>query len=601
MAPDQLQQYCQSLQLSSEAVDFLARICQSQPVRRVQGRAGNVSGFYSSRKMGVTIQFESQVELGAIYLMEHDPSVVAFYDQPYTFKLNYLNKAGKRMQGHYYTPDFLVLRTGGVTIEEWKMEDELCTLAEKQPYRYQQTEDGTWRCSPGEEVVQSLGFTFRVCSSTQLPRLQIENLDFLADYFVSPPSIPERIVELLRTQIQAEPGITIAAALGTVAGVRAHDIYALIAASQLYADLNLTSLRDHYRTRLYPDQQTAHAMSLMGGYSVSIWGEIASSSAGSLPANTRLLWDGRNFTLVNLGETTTTLLPESGEPLQLPSAFFLRLLEARTIVVPGEGKVLPERKEIQERMRAASPADLRMANERFRLVAAYLERDRDQLASATFSERTIRRWVRMFQSAQTVYGSGYIGLLPNTSRRGNHQPKAPEASRTLMTTLIAERYETSREAPAWEIYLAYQRECEARGIPPLSSRTFYRAIKKRAGHAQTAARQGTKAAYVEEPFHWELTPSPSRHGNRPFAIAHIDHTELDIMLISSATGKPIGKPWVTFLVDAYTRRLLSVYLTFDKPSYRSCMMALRICVKRFGRLPTCVVVDGGKDFSESLF
>ncbi len=47
------------------------------------------------------------------------------------------------------------------------------------------------------------------------------------------------------------------------------------------------------------------------------------------------------------------------------------------------------------------------------------------------------------------------------------------------------------------------------------------------------------------------------------------------MLVSSVTGKPLGKPWVTFLVDAFSRRILSAYLTFDPPSYRSCMMEKR--------------------------
>lgn len=73
------------------------------------------------------------------------------------------------------------------------------------------------------------------------------------------------------------------------------------------------------------------------------------------------------------------------------------------------------------------------------------------------------------------------------------------------------------------------------------------------------------------------------------------------MLVSSVTGKPLGKPWVTFLVDAYSRRLLAVYLTFDKPSYRSCMMTLRMCVQRFGRLPHMLVVDGGRDFQSEYF
>lgn len=597
----QFQRYCSEQQLRAETIDFLSRVRQSDPVRRVQGRAGNVSGFYSSRKMGMTIQFESLVELGAIYLMEHDPHVFAYYDQPYTFKLRYLNKTGKRIQGHYYTPDFLVLRATGAVLEEWKTLEELEKLGEKQPYRYQKTESGEWRSPPCEELAQELGLSFRVCPSSLLPLVQIDNLDFLADYFASPPAIPERFVDLLSAQVQAEPGVTLAGLLGRHSEARAHDIYALIAADKLYADLGVVPLRDHYRTRLYLDQQTAQAYAHLRLSAPLFSGAMVEPSAGHLPVNTQLLWDGRNFTLINLGETTTTLLPEVGEPLQIPSAFFLRLLDARTIVVAGSGKLLPEQKEVKARMEAASYDDRHIANERFCLVMAYLEKDRDQIAAAPYSERTIRRWVAHFRAAEASFGSGYIGLLPDTSRRGNYQPKAPEASRTLLATFITERYETPREAPAWEVYLAYQRACEQQNVIPLSHRTFYREIKKRAGHAQTVARRGTKAAYAEEPFCWELNRSTPRHGNRPFAIAHIDHTELDVVLVSSVTGKPLGKPWVTFLVDAYTRRLLSVYLTFDKPSYRSCMMALRICVKRFGRLPSCLVVDGGKDFQSVYF
>jgi len=136
---------------------------------------------------------------------------------------------------------------------------------------------------------------------------------------------------------------------------------------------------------------------------------------------------------------------------------------------------------------------------------------------------------------------------------------------------------------------------------PLSSRTFYRQIKQRAGYEQTKARQGAKAAYAQEPWILELSQTTPRHGNRPFAIVHIDHTELDVVLVSSVTGKPLGKPWVTFLVDAHSRRILSVYLTFDPPSYRSCMMALRICVQRFGRMPGALVVDGGREFHSTYF
>jgi hypothetical protein len=94
-----------------------------------------MSGTYPSDKMGVKVQFEShKVELWAILVMDRDPDVLEFYDQPHTFKLRYLRKSGKQMQSHSYTPDFLVLRRNAVAFEEWKTEDELQRLAALSPF-----------------------------------------------------------------------------------------------------------------------------------------------------------------------------------------------------------------------------------------------------------------------------------------------------------------------------------------------------------------------------------------------------------------------------------------------------------------------------------
>ena len=92
-----------------------------------------------------------------------------------------------------------------------------------------------------------------------------------------------------------------------------------------------------------------------------------------------------------------------------------------------------------------------------------------------------------------------------------------------------------------------------------------------------------------------------RHGDRPFELAHLDHTQLDVELVCSPTGRHLGRPWATFLSDAFSRRLLAVCLTFDPPSYRSCMLALRECVRRYERLPEAIVVDGGPEFESVYF
>lgn len=91
------------------------------------------------------------------------------------------------------------------------------------------------------------------------------------------------------------------------------------------------------------------------------------------------------------------------------------------------------------------------------------------------------------------------------------------------------------------------------------------------------------------------------NGSRPLQYVHIDHTQLDIELISSRNGRPMGRPWLTIAIDAWSRRIVAFFLTFDPPSYHSVMMVIRDMVKRFHRLPEFIVVDNGKDLTSTAF
>jgi putative transposase len=71
--------------------------------------------------------------------------------------------------------------------------------------------------------------------------------------------------------------------------------------------------------------------------------------------------------------------------------------------------------------------------------------------------------------------------------------------------------------------------------------------------------------------------------------------------VCSRTGRPLGRPWLTLLIDAFSRRILAFALLYDPPSYRSCMMVVRACVQRYERLPQILVVDGGREFQSTYF
>lgn len=214
--------------------------------------------------------------------------------------------------------------------------------------------------------------------------------------------------------------------------------------------------------------------------------------------------------------------------------------------------------------------------------------------------RTFYRWLACYRSAEASCGSGFVGLLPKQSQRGNYTPKLPEASQRLMEEFIDLDYETLKQKTKYASWAGLKAACEKQGIQVPSYKTLYVAAARRPTFNQTLKRKGRTAAYQVETFYWDLDQKTPRHGDRPLEIAHLDHTELDIELISQS-GQVLGRPWMTLLSDAFSRRILAFYITFDAPSYRSFMMVLRECVRRLGRFPQSLVVDGGTEFGSTYF
>jgi len=75
-----------------------------------------------------------------------------------------------------------------------------------------------------------------------------------------------------------------------------------------------------------------------------------------------------------------------------------------------------------------------------------------------------------------------------------------------------------------------------------SYKTFSIAVHRRSGPCQTLKRQGRRAAYQQQSFCWQLEQRTTRHGDRPFEVVHIDHTELDLQLVCPTPVSRWGAP-----------------------------------------------------------
>ena len=549
LTDDALAALYERLGLSAEARTVIETIRGSPPARRVRGAAGNVVARYPSRKMGVTIQAEShRNELAGLYEYEHDPATLEVYDQPPPITLAYTTGDGRAVRVRH-TPDYFVLRTDAVGWEEWKTEAELERLAITMPHRYARAEDGYWCCPPGERCAEPLGLYYRVRSSAEIDWIFQRNLLFLEDYLrAKGPVVGEAAAATILALVARQPGLRLDELLDQLIEASSDDVYALIAGERLYIDLSAAALAEPERVHVFRDAAEARAH------------PVLVAAAGSMSTD------------------------DVVQGVALPRD---RL--------PSTGISVTAR----EQLARASPDDFREANRRYALVAPH--RGGTTVTGNAISSRTIRHWRAQYRQAEQAHGCGYVGLLPRRAQSGNRRPKLPPETRALLDAFITDEYETLKQKRRFEVHAALVRACEAQGVVAPSYKTFTRAVDRRPRAEQIGKRQGPRAAVQAAPFYWELALTTPRHGDRPFEIGHLDHTQLDVELVCSRTGHGLGRPWATFLTDAYSRRLLAVALGFDPPSYRACMLVLRECVNRHQRLPQTLVVDGGSEFGSVYF
>jgi transposase InsO family protein len=595
------QSWCQSLKLSEPARALIGQIRASEPSRHVRSAAGNVSGRYPSRKMKRTIQFEShRNELAAILEMEHDPNTIEFYDQPNPIRLHYRTAKGKAVSA-LHTPDYFVIRRASAAWVECKTEEQLLKLSVSQPNRFHFDEaEKIWRCPPGEGYAAQFGLGYSVKSSAGIDWIYQRNVLFLEDFLRAERlEISPEMIDYLRARAAATPGRALSEFLAETSrnGLSGDCLYIAIVTDQIYVDLRAVPLAEPERVRVYFDEASARLYQDTGRHA----SPFLPSPPSGLSAGGLLNWDGKAWEIVNQGESKIWLKDDAGSVISLSEQTLSNLLSqgsAQVLAAPSAASE-PEGKSAKELLDRASAADLAEANRRYAILTAYRAGGWNQELGVTV--RTLQRWEAGVRQAEAVYQCGYAGLLPQIKLSGNRTPRLPEETRQLMEEYIGQEYENERQPTRFAVWSKLLQECESRGLSAPSYRAFCQSVERRPRYEQLKKRQGRRAAYQVKEFFYELNEQTPRHGDRPFEIAHIDHTELDIELVCSQTGVNLGRPWASFMTDAFSRRLLAVYLSFDPPSYCSCMMIFRECVGRHHRLPQIIVIDGGGEFESVYF
>lgn len=365
----------------------------------------------------------------------------------------------------------------------------------------------------------------------------------------------------------------------------ADDLFKAIADREIVSDLDHELLSEPRRCRIYRDAITRDFMR-------------ATVSAGRVPGQERFVldisegsifeYDGKRLSILLAGAEKVICAQDDGKTVELSRDWLLNAYEKGQITSSG----------------AAEPGLLDLARYTEDDLKAALKRQeilRSTGSKTEASDRTKRRWKARQKVANVNGAHEVLALVPHTSARGNRTKRLTPEQQDIMRAVIDQHWRSHEAINAQACHLMLTNACNTASVKVPSYKTLRKWLAALTSKQDMRTRHGKRMAYQMSEFVEVLYHDTPQHGSRPFQYVHIDHTQVDIELISSRTEKPLGRPWLSLALDAWSRRVLAFYLTFDPPSYRSVMMIMRDLVRRHGRLPEFIVVDNGRDFMSAAF
>jgi putative transposase len=242
-----------------------------------------------------------------------------------------------------------------------------------------------------------------------------------------------------------------------------------------------------------------------------------------------------------------------------------------------------------DQLAGLSEEDRELALDRFRLLQPHLEDNRPLKAVAAAAKipfRTAQRWVSLYRQ---------FGLVALARKKRIDTGQRREISAKLKEAIEGIALQRP-PLPVAAICRQALQLAHNLGEEPPNYWVVYRIVSALPADLVTLAHDGTKA-YSNT---FELVHR--REAGGPNAIWQADHTPLDILLLN-AEGQP-EKPWLTVVIDDYSRAVAGYFLSFEAPCSLHTSLALRQAIWRkedprwvVCGIPDVLYTDNGSDFT----
>ncbi len=216
------------------------------------------------------------------------------------------------------------------------------------------------------------------------------------------------------------------------------------------------------------------------------------------------------------------------------------------------------------------------------------------------SPGTLKRWSRIYERA----GEDVRALVPAIRARGNRRAKysgrgvetfssedhqkaqevariVDEAIRVKYLSLERPTVASVHESAVARIVSLNQFRAEADKLPLPHLSSIYTAVRRLDPYDVALGRHGKR--YANEKFRVQgQGPRPLR----PLERVECDDTKLDLLVIDTETRLPLGRPWLTTMIDVCTKMITGFYLSFHPPGYLNVMRCLLHAVRPKSSLKT---------------
>jgi|GEM_PF-3685584 len=581
----ELVEHLKKIGVTKEGIAYVLRIYNKfAPSRRPNGLFGCVHDTYASRKNGFTVNSESRhYEAPFILWCEFNKGVLIYWDQPEKIKTRYFKN--NRKITTLSTEDVLVIENDKAYLVECKPHRVMEKLTLENPERYCKTDHG-FVCPPAIEACNSMGMTHRVVTELDFSVNFVRNCYFLLEFIDQQVPVDNHVIDKVTSFIVIHGNRVTLQQLQKE--FSQETIFSLILENTLFFDVDFDLLHLPELCHIYASKGHQEAISL------------CRKNNALIQAKTILDLEYQpHIWIKSIRYIITVFSPEDRIAVSVKSDFGLLSFpkaEIRSLIDSGDIYVASLNDE------ANITAIGLLQNKSARQIETALQRleiIQSDTPPKSVSERTYYRLKKRFRQAQEAFGDGLLGLIDESDKQGNHQCRLIDENVTLIEQFFDEALKPS-PAPLKFYFDKYVREAENQCIPAVSLKTFYQRFKKfESLYERTRKQKGQRAAYSLGPQPRELSFEKEipYDGDFAFQIAHIDHSPIEMEFKSGINDLQFkGSLQLSIMFDAYSKMILAIHASFEKPSYRATMMLLRECYRRHGVLPLMIVYDRGSDF-----